>query len=198
MSKKICRTCKINKPLKGFTCHSTTHDRLRHECRECRSHEGKIKIRTIEGKIKMTYQSMRYRVNNRIGKYKTYLGLDILDYQDFYNWTIKSEAFHKLYILWQLRDHPLKLSPSIDRIDGSKGYTLDNMQWITQSENAGKSDNTKTAKRLTKIPWETVLSIRKDYETGEYMQKDLAKIYKCGKTTISDIVNFRTRKRKMF
>ena len=48
----------------------------------------------------------------------------------------KEESFDKLYDDWVSSGFDKKLSPSIDRVDTSKGYTLDNMRWLTHSENS--------------------------------------------------------------
>lgn len=47
-------------------------------------------------------------------------------------------TFISLYRIWQDSGFERKLTPSIDRIDSSKGYTLDNIQWLTLSNNCRK------------------------------------------------------------
>ena len=93
--------------------------------------------KTRKGKLMMTYNNMNRRVRGYIKKH-LYEGLELLSREDFYRFSLCGEDYHKLYEDWVGSDYDRKLSPSIDRIDSSKGYTLDNIQWITHSENSRK------------------------------------------------------------
>lgn len=50
----------------------------------------------------------------------------------------KDKAYKKIHNNWDASGHKRKDAPSIDRIDVLGGYTLDNIQIITQSDNARK------------------------------------------------------------
>ena len=93
--------------------------------------------RTKKGKLVRTYRNMMSRV---LGVLKTkthlYLGLTILTREEFYNWSLQDEEFNLLYDNWVESGYNLKLSPSIDREDASKGYDLGNIRWVTHSENS--------------------------------------------------------------
>jgi len=91
--------------------------------------------KTPKGKLMMTYNNMNRRVRGYV-KSHLYRGLYILDRQDFYTWSRSSEDYILLYNNWVSSEYDRKLSPSIDRIDSSKGYYLSNMRWITHSENS--------------------------------------------------------------
>ena len=54
----------------------------------------------------------------------------------FYEWSINNEHFNELYDNWVKSEYDRKLSPSIDRINSNDGYTLNNIRWITHSENS--------------------------------------------------------------
>jgi hypothetical protein len=54
---------------------------------------------------------------------------------------------------------------------------LDNLAWITQSENQRMSDRTFGNKRRANLTLAQVREIRRLYATGEYKQKELAKMY---------------------
>jgi hypothetical protein len=64
------------------------------------------------------------------------VGKELLDKDAFYKWSLLSEDFHSLFTTWENSSYNRKLTPSIDRIDSTKGYFLDNMRWITHSENS--------------------------------------------------------------
>jgi len=48
------------------------------------------------------------------------------------------KQFVELHEAWKYSNFNRKLTPSIDRIDNKKGYTVDNMQWMTLSNNSSK------------------------------------------------------------
>jgi len=97
--------------------------------------------KTPTGHMVKAYTNMSQRVRGVQKKYyKYYKDLPILSRQDFYRWT-KRTRYMKLWKAWADSGYQCSLSPSIDRIDSSKGYVIGNMQWIT------KSDNSKRIKR---------------------------------------------------
>ena len=95
--------------------------------------------RTLKGMILDRYKEMRCRVEGKRPKGKLrYLGLDICTKEDFINWSISSLELISLYCNWVLHNYNRKLSPSVDRINSKLGYTLDNMRWVTLSENSSR------------------------------------------------------------
>ena len=84
-----------------------------------------------------TYRNMQSRVSGvQKKKAHLYLGLDLLPREDFYSWAQSDATFLILWEVWVASSYERKLTPSIDRIDSSKGYQLDNMRWLTHSENS--------------------------------------------------------------
>lgn len=93
--------------------------------------------RTKNGYLCLCYGNMRRRVLGwQKNKRHLYEGKEILDRKEFYSWARYDEQFNSLFIKWKEAGQPLKLAPSIDRIDPNKGYILSNMRWITHSENS--------------------------------------------------------------
>ena len=87
-----------------------------------------------------TYRNMLSRVSG-VQKKKAHLysGLDILSKEDFYRWSLgKSSGYAGVFDKWVNSGYERRLSPSIDRIDTTKGYVLGNIQWITHSENSSR------------------------------------------------------------
>jgi len=69
-------------------------------------------------------------------KHHLYAGKHLLDKETFYEWALADEHFHDLFKLWEAGLYSRKLTPSVDRVDSSKGYHVVNMEWVTHSENS--------------------------------------------------------------
>lgn len=82
-----------------------------------------------------------------------YEGLPILPRNVFYMWSLSNPAFNRLWDDWQAAYKEMRLVPSIDRKDILKGYTLDNMQWITHAENSSKLARRNTTTRCRGAAW---------------------------------------------
>jgi hypothetical protein len=93
--------------------------------------------KTVNGFLMRAYRNMKSRVNG-IQKLKSHLykGLFLLDKEVFYVWAREDNNFNGLYWEWVNSGYNKKLTPSIDRIDSDKGYSLDNMRWVTHSDNS--------------------------------------------------------------
>jgi len=101
--------------------------------------------KTRKGFLVRTYRNMKSRVEG-VQKKKAHLykGLPLLDKESFYNWALNDSEFISLFIKWEISDYDRKLTPSIDRIEPIKGYVMDNIQWLTHSENSGKTSRNST------------------------------------------------------
>lgn len=100
--------------------------------------------KTPNGFLMRMYRNMKSRVNGiQIQKYHLYKGKELLEKEDFYNWAKLNETFWKLYEDYKNSGFDRKLAPSVDRIDSSKGYIIDNMEFVTHSENSRRGANSK-------------------------------------------------------
>jgi hypothetical protein len=113
---------------------------------------AKLYEKTPKGFLMRTYRNMQSRVTG-IQKKKAhlYLGLPILDREDFYAWAWDNTAFWRLYKQWAATDYDRKLSPSINRIDTTKGYTLDNIEWLTHSVNSSLGSSSPKRKHVSSL-----------------------------------------------
>lgn len=85
------------------------------------------------------YSQLKQRVEGRAVRPYPVEGREILSYGDYCVWvTNNMDVFDDLYATWEQSGFSRKLTPSIDRINNDKGYTMDNMQWITVSDNSKK------------------------------------------------------------
>lgn len=99
--------------------------------------------KTPKGYLVRTYRNMLSRVKGIVkSKAHLYEGLEILDKNEFYEWSLNSN-FPELLEVYKESGYDLKLAPSIDRKDPLIGYTRDNIRWITFSENSSNTRHNK-------------------------------------------------------
>jgi hypothetical protein len=100
--------------------------------------------RTKKGKLMRIYRNMKSRIEGvQWKKHHLYQGKDLLSKEEFYAWAESQPEFHKLYDEWVDSDYQRKLAPSVDRIDSNKGYSIDNMEWVTHSENSRRGSRSR-------------------------------------------------------
>lgn len=96
--------------------------------------------KTKKGFLMRAYHNMQSRISGvQKKKHHLYKGKTLLPRQDFYKWSLDSNSFHNLFAAWEVSGYSRKLTPSTNRIDNARGYELDNMEWITQSENSRRT-----------------------------------------------------------
>ena len=93
--------------------------------------------KTKNGFLMRMYRNMKSRVTG-VQKQKAhlYLGKYLLDKDVFYEWAINQVEFHRLFKNYEDSDYDRKLSPTVDRINSSIGYVIENMEFVTHSENS--------------------------------------------------------------
>ena len=98
----------------------------------CRKYE-----KTKKGFLMRAHRNMRNRCAGRImdRSIPLYEGLQVLDREDFYNFSLNDPEFNALFEEWENSGYDRKLTPSPDRFDSSIGYTVDNIQWVDFSTN---------------------------------------------------------------
>ena len=91
-------------------------------------------VRTPEGRAKLMWGDMRARVRN--DTLYTKQGIKIMmTRQEFIDFAVKDPVLPEL-----IKNHKdLRTAPSVDRIDPEGHYSLDNIQFITFSENARRA-----------------------------------------------------------
>jgi len=109
--------------------------------RAYRSRTGNLSTKKYEktknGFLMRLYRNMESRISGvQWQKYHLYEGKELLTRSDFYDWAMVSVEFDRLFDLYEKSGYDRKLAPSVDRIDSSRGYSIDNMEWVTHSENS--------------------------------------------------------------
>ena len=93
--------------------------------------------KTKRGFVMRMYRNMKSRVSG-IQKNKAHLyeGLELMPKEDFYSLALNDSEFNKLFVEWENSDYDRKLTPSPDRMDSRRGYTPDNIDFVTHSVNS--------------------------------------------------------------
>jgi hypothetical protein len=120
----------MRKKQKPVLVHTEEHNRRRRL--SCNKYE-----KTKRGFIMRLYRNMKSRVDGvQAAKYHLYRGLGILEKEKFYQWANCQPEFHSLFCEYEASGYERRLAPSVDRIDSSVGYEIDNMEFVTMSENS--------------------------------------------------------------
>lgn len=93
--------------------------------------------KTKHGFVMRLYRNMQSRIDGvQKQKYHLYQGKTLLDRIIFYDWALPNEEFNRLFEIWEKSGYERKLAPSVDRINSDLGYFLENMEFVTMSENS--------------------------------------------------------------
>ena len=111
---------------------------------EYRKNNGNIHTKqyekTINGFTMRMYRNMQSRINGvQKKKAHLYMGKCLLPREDFYNWIRNNDVFLEMFISYKESGYNQKICPTVDRIDPSKGYYLDNMRIVTHSFNSANT-----------------------------------------------------------
>ena len=151
---KRCFKCGVVKPIADFYKHPQMKDGHLNKCKECtradtqRNYADHIDYyhkydqdRYRKNKDRLLAHIYRGIVNRCNGVQRKYSStgttpISIAEWKSFC--TSTRTEFDKLYDAWEKSGFQRRMAPSIDRIDNNRGYTIDNMQWLSQSDNSRK------------------------------------------------------------
>ena len=146
VEEKKCGGCKVVKSRHAFSANQKMADGLKSQCNVCMSEHNKRGYdnsrEDLRSFVSMKYSSVKKRCTNpNLKGAKYYYGLPLCSKEEFIEFAMESEELKVLFEEWVAsaedpKDRVYKLVPSIDRIYPNLGYTLNNMQWITHSENS--------------------------------------------------------------
>lgn len=163
--KDNCVSCKNFKPIKA-----------KDMCQNC---WHKVKRRTQpEFYLRTRYTEIKQRCTNEKRKTaKYYIDKKVCTKEEFLKRFLNDKHFLELFNQWIKSGWDYKLSPSVDRIDSSKDYTLDNIQMITHSHNSTKDQIKQEVFVYTKSG-ELVGHFRSHIEAARKLDLHVANIWK--------------------
>lgn len=134
---KTCIDCQETKAYENFVPKASCKDGYEVRCRTCRA----IKYNKADP-FKFFKKLYAVQINSsgiRNHSAPSYT----LD--QFYHWLDAQPQLIPLWKAWVASNYDSNLTPSVDRINDSIGYTLDNIQLMTWRENANKGAKSKMA-----------------------------------------------------
>lgn len=147
---KKCNTCKVIKVIKAFG-----------KCQNCH-HRYKNRF-DFNFFIRQKYSQIKQRCTNpNRADYHRYKNKLKMTLEEFYNFSIKDKRLKRLWKKAQT-DTRAKAYPSIDRIDNSGTYNINNIQWLSWGKNKKKDQKTRpvTVYKTTGRKLKTFISIAK-------------------------------------
>lgn len=164
--KILCLTCKKVKPQATVdqcgTCYNRLKPKYDHMTYLCR-----------------TYSNIKNRCNNKRKTDTIYFGLEFCTKEEFINKFENDVNFLTMYKTWQKAKHKRSMSPSVDRINNKKGYTIDNIQFLILKENSGKDKEKCAVDCYMKNTNEYVGTYESQSEAGRVLRVCIPNIWKC-------------------
>lgn len=149
---KECKKCLITKPLSQFYVNNKNRDGLEGSCKPCRDKQSNARPnrKTMDAWrqrndyariFRIRYSGMKSRTKGMKTRKYSVIGKELPTIEQFLEWCTDVSnmvVFTDLHSIW--RDHGFqeKYTPTIDRIDNDKGYSIDNIQWMSKSDNSRK------------------------------------------------------------
>jgi hypothetical protein len=137
---KPCAKCGVHKHYSQFYANPNMTSGLLNACKLCSNAYNKahgiIWRHSWSGMRRLLYHRIKIRVRHDPNYQRRAFAFT---WYEFAEWLTERDAeLWTMFEKWRSNGFPRKFAPSIDRIDNDKGYTLDNIQLLTQADNARK------------------------------------------------------------
>jgi len=193
MLSKNCTKCGKLKPLSRFSKQRSRKDGIRGKCKECISIESFERNRSKIGRIKAIYNGQISSSRRR--------GYPLPDYtkEEFIEWVLSHDSYNDIHNEWVDSGYKKYYSPSADRKDDYKSYTLDNLILTTWKKNFrkynsdqknGLNNKTSTSVDQYTIDGVFVANYHSYAEAGRVTSINKSSIEKCAKGHHSHAGNY--------
>jgi hypothetical protein len=137
METKICSICGKEKPVSEFRF---SQGRPKSYCKPCDNERNKLYRRTLLGHLHRMYNNQKRNSIQRGHSQPAYT------FEELKDWFISQPNWEDLWLKWEANNYDKQLTPSIDRLDDSKGYSFDNIRLVTWEDNNLKEIDNKKRK----------------------------------------------------
>ena len=193
---KKCFKCGKIKPLSEFYPHPQMADKHLNKCKECARKDTRDNLKK-RWKQYRNYDWARHHTNKERFLAHKYLGMKaralgkgghptgatgkpFLTKEEWQEWCeATSLVFDNLWEQWKKSGFERRFTPSVDRIDNSKGYEKDNLQWMTMEKNLQKYIAEETQKRGQIVILKNDLEVARVWtqqEAAEFIGGDKSKV----------------------
>lgn len=140
---KICKKCNTFKPFYDYSKATSSKDNYNYQCKECKAAHSRNYYKTLPGLITRIYNGELQASKQRGHMMPSYSKQELADWLDL-------QDLNSLFNTWVKSGYNKNLSPSVDRIDSTQGYTLKNIRLVTWKENNDAAyEERKSCKRVT-------------------------------------------------
>lgn len=141
---KQCNKCLTTFDLNRFSLSKNNKDGYSHQCKKCKAEFTRNYTKTPKGKISQIFNCQKKSSKDRGHPPPSYTKADLE------NWLYK-HAFTEYFNTWVNSNYSKELSPSVDRLDDSKGYCFNNIRLVYWKDNRDKIYLQRlTCERITK------------------------------------------------
>lgn len=176
---KMCTKCKQVKKLCDFHKANDRAGKYYSNCKKCKLNRQ----RSLNSHFRSAFKNIEKRLRRQNSYKNRKLTFNWQEFQVFKN------DYKKLHAQWAKNNYKRNLTPSVDRIDNNKDYTMDNIQIITVHDNIKKDLNNKGSRngRSRLIAFQ-VEAIRWLYANFDFTQMELARMFGVKHPQISSII----------
>ena len=134
--------------------------------------------KTFNGRIKKMYDKAVTRTRS-----KGHKG-DMISLDDFKRFAEKNRTYKRLFQQWVDSGYDLRHTPTLDRVDHTKGYHEDNLQFLPYAENVVKGN--KEYNKNPSIHRMKKIKFKKGSKTKEFdSMSDAARFFNTSPATVS-------------
>lgn len=180
---KTCSKCKQVKYLTQYRKHKSCIYGVNSYCIDCHNKISLARYRSLHGRAHALYNSVLHRLKHDPAYKDRTIDFSI---DDFLQW-LPTTNYTAIFNAWAKSRYQQRLSPTIDRINNKRDYTLDNIQVLTLSDNISK-DRRGEAQRSAKLTSDDVRQIRKLYSRGIYNQSQIGSLFNISSAHVCAII----------